>query len=174
MARFERMAGRFDGPVVAVNDVGVVWSRPLAAWTSLHPDKLLRGDPRHPDKLSWVAQREAAGHPMDFRTFSKRGHAEETVLDGFNGGSSGLLAVQVAAQIGCDLVVLCGVPMSKRPHFKESIDHDPLTAWRSADSHWRAWKNNQNKLHGWVRSMSGRTRDTFGAPTLAWLRGDDT
>jgi hypothetical protein len=82
-----------------------------------------------------------------------------------------MLATAVALHLGCSRIVLCGVPMTKTPHFAESVVHPHTRNWSSADGHFRAWKKPDMlaKLQGRVRSMSGRTRDLLGAATPEWL-----
>lgn len=174
LAALERtIKGEWPGVVVAANDVGVHWKRDLHHWCSLHPDKLTRSDPRHRKRWSWLDQREqAGGNTPELWARNNRFGIPNTVADRFKGGSSGLLAVEVALEVGATKVVLCGIPMSVQPHFAESIDHGPLP-WRSADSHWRAWKTHITKLAPHVRSMSGRTKQTFGEPTADWILGEN-
>lgn len=100
------------------------------------------------------------------------GHPTDFVVLPWAGGSSGMLAVQVALTLGCTKVILCGVPMTATEHFSQSHEFDAdHTRWTEADMHWRAFE----RVHalGWfenkVRSMSGRSRDLFGAPTREWL-----
>lgn len=174
VAALERIIEQeWPGLVVAANDVGVHWKRRLDAWTSLHPDRMTRADVRHPKRWSWLDQREqSGGNTPELWARKNRFGVPNTVDDRFKGGSSGLLAVEVALQMGAQRVVLCGVPMSQTPHFAESIDHGPLP-WKSADSHWRAWHRHRVILEERVRSMSGRTLDTFGAPTRDWILGEN-
>ena len=173
LAALERMIkGEWPGLVVAANDVGVHWKRDLDAWTSLHPDRLTRVDVRHPKRWSWLDQREqAGGNTPELWARKNRFGVANQVQDRFKGGSSGLLAVEVALEMGAERVVLCGCPMTVSPHFNESIVHGPL-AWKSADSHFRTWLRHRVILEPHVRSMSGRTKDTFGAPTRAWILGE--
>lgn len=170
LAAIEREIGEeWPGLVVAANDVGVHWQRDLHGWTSLHPDKLLHADPKHPAKLSWLAQRKMQGlnEPQTWAK-RKRFNATHTINEGIPGGSSGLLAVQVAWAMGARRVILCGIPMTKTPHFEQSTIHGPQ-AWRSADSHFRPWQRHADKLRQRVRSMSGRTRELLGRPTREWI-----
>jgi hypothetical protein len=176
LAALERMAGRWDGLVIAVNDVGCHWTRHLDHWVSLHPERLVRGDPNHPARWPWVKQRAYNGHPNGFRTWARTTSAHrvtkiDQTLRTWGGGSSGLLAVTVAKEIGVTHLTLCGVPMTKDPHFRESQVHVKGRKWSSADSHWKAWLQVEDKLQGWVKSMSGRTRDLLGEPTAEWLEG---
>lgn len=173
VAELEATVGVWDDLVIAVNDVGVHWTRRLDHWVSLHPEKLTSRDKDHPRRWPWVRQRETAGHPGGATTWgrpTKRKFVDRTVR-GWTGGASGLLALGVAAELGCTHVVLCGVPMDRRPHFSESGVHVQGRPWRPVDSHWKKWTNKEALLRGWVTSMSGRTREMLGAPTIAWLEG---
>jgi len=80
-----------------------------------------------------------------------------------------MLAIQVAQQIGCVRVILCGIPMAATPHFVESTVHVLGQPWKAVEGHWRAWQKHLDKIQGWVKSMSGRTQELLGAPTLEWL-----
>lgn len=173
LAALERMiGGEWPGIVVAANDIGVHWKRHLDAWTSLHPDRLTRSDPRHRKRWSWLDQREQAGlNTPELWARKNRFGVANQVQDIFKGGSSGLLAVEVAMEMGAQRVVCCGCPMTVTPHFEESIVHGPL-AWKSADSHFRGWKRHETILKPRVRSMSGRTRDLLGHPTRDWILGE--
>lgn len=89
------------------------------------------------------------------------------------GGSSGFMAVQVAVdELRCERVVLAGVPMDA------AASHMPFTLcssetsgapWAEADHYWETWVERMDWLRGYVRSVSGRTRDVLGAPTQEWL-----
>jgi len=158
---------RWDGIVVAANDIGAHWPRQLHGWATLHPEKMER----------WVRLREKNGHPGGFVTYArdgkKRRGIDDTVRHRFGGGSSGLLAVSVALHLGCDRIVLCGVPMTRDLYFRESTVHPEGKTFSSADSHWKKWLQYADRLQGLVKSMSGRTRDLLGEPTLEWLVEDD-
>ena len=158
----EAMLGHeWDGLVIAVNDVGCHWPRRLHHWCSLHAANLPK----------WKKDRAAAGYDMTLTTWSgTSGKQADKHVGAWGGGSSGLLAVSVATALGCAHVVLCGVPMEKAPHFHESKVHQKGKIWAAADSHWRAWiKPSVLARMKHVRSMSGRTGQTLGAPTLEWL-----
>ena len=174
LAALERMTGTWDGLVIAVNDVGVHWTRRLDHWVSLHPEKLVRRDPGHPKKWPWVRQRAHHGHPNGYETWTRNTKriAVDHRIPAWPGGSSGLLAVNVAAALHCDRVVLVGVPMDKQPHFRESGVHVRGRNW-NPNAHWKKWLAHEGDLRGWVRSMSGRTRDLLGEPTPTWLEGAD-
>ena len=121
----------------------------------------------------WKKVREKTGFDMDqLVTWSgTNGKQADRTVRPWGGGSSGLLAVSVATALGCTRIVLCGVPMEKAPHFKESKVHQAGRLWAAADSHWRAWVKGSvmSQLKETTRSMSGRTGKTLGEPTLDWL-----
>lgn len=174
-AALEAMVGApWPGIVVAVNDIGCHWSGRLDAWVTLHPEKL-HVDKDHPQAWGWLQQRAEAGHPNGFLTVAKRNpELVDRLVTPWAAGSSGLLAVVAAEGVyGCgpggSRAVLCGVPLDDRPHFTGSLVHPAGKRWSSADSHWRGWKRNLDRMRGWVRSMSGRTRDHLGAPDAEWL-----
>ncbi len=158
---------QWDGVVIAANDVGAHWPRELHHWASLHPEKLrgwmeLRAR-HHLPMEEWPMRWGSAG-----RLRTANGLIDRRIEPIWPGGSSGMLAVQVAQTIGCTHVVLCGIPMTPTAHFGEThlrFDKE----WAAASGHWRAWKRHKPNMLGWVRSMSGRTQELLGAPTREWL-----
>jgi SAM-dependent methyltransferase len=165
LAEVEAMIGReWPGLVVAVNDVGIHYTGRLDHWCSLHYEKLVKWNVRRADMM-----------PKTWLTWSKvrAGHTVDRTLAGWTAGSSGLLGVGVALELGCTHIVLCGIPMTIDTHFPQSDVHDPNKPWKSANGHWGAWKRSTvlSKMGDRVRSMSGRTRERFGAPTPEWLEG---
>jgi len=166
--RLEAMIGQqWNEIVVAANDIGCHWPREMHGWCSLHPEKMDQ----------WVKIRERKRLPGGFITYAKDGRKrrgiDATVRHRFGSGSSGLLGVSVALHLGCTKIVLCGIPMTREPYFAESEVHPKGKAFSSADSHWRKWLLYAEKMQGTVKSMSGRTRDLLGEPTLEWLGEDD-
>ncbi len=161
---WEELYGRqWDGLVIAANDVGCHWPRHLDHWCTLHPTKM-------PD---WKVHRGAQGFPADYITWGRRRYDLDGQLRPWAGGASGMYAIQLARWFGCERAVLCGVPMTASPHFVESTLHAQGREWPEVESHWRAWQRHVGKMRGWVRSMSGRTAETLGVPTLEWLRGEE-
>jgi hypothetical protein len=161
----ERMLGHaWDGVVVAANDVGAHWPRDLHHWASLHPYKL----------PAWMELREqqiGGGVTYELWTDDRRYHTAIVVdhaINAWPGGSSGMLALQVAKEIGCTRAVLCGIPMTPTGHFIESVERFH-PQWVSAPGHMRAWRRHLALIEGWARSMSGATRELLGAPTPEWL-----
>lgn len=158
---------QWDGIVVAANDVGAHWPRVLHHWVSLHSSKFGR----------WQELRRTtvAGRADQYTTWCqasrmrKAPHGAQRSVMPWPGGSSGMLAVQVAKEVGCQKVILCGVPMTTTAHFAETGERF-AQQWLSAKGHFRAWKREEQRLQGWVKSMSGNTLELLGAPTVAWLR----
>jgi hypothetical protein len=152
----------WDGLVVAANDVGAHWPRDLDHWVTLHSDKF----------PSWQDLRAAHGFAAGYRTWC-RWYRPDIPVDfrvrPWAGGSSGMLAVQVALEgLGCTHVVLCGVPMTQTPHFAETKERFH-SVWIAANAHWRDWEKCRAQFGDRVRSMSGRTRELLGAPSLEWF-----
>lgn len=142
--------------VVACNRAGVDWPGHLDHWVSLHPEKLL---------ALWVPEREGND---DYVTWSdpnrgERGPAPtDRHLDNW-GGSSGLFAVQVAAEVGADRVVACGMPLDRSPHYHGRAE------WDAADAFRPAWERRIDEMAD-VRSMSGWTAELVGRPDADWIR----
>lgn len=167
----EKLYGRqWDGLVIAANDVGSHWPRDLHHWVSLHPSKFprwieLRGKHhRLPCEgiTTWAQVHRWSGRP------NYRARADNEITP-WAGGSSGMLAVQVARdELGVSGAVLCGVPMTKTPHFSETTERFHRV-WVGADGHLRAWKDQHARMSGWLRSMSGFTKELLGEPTPDWL-----
>lgn len=170
----ENLYGKhWDNLVIAVNDVACHWPRRLHHWVSLHPNRFKKWtSQRHANLLAAVEDEHH--HPVRWgrpaRFDSERLYYDRE-LDEKCAGSSGMFAVQVARRIECTRVILCGVPMTATGHFRDSQEEFPHR-WGSAHSLWPAWERTEPAMRGWVRSMSGRTRDLLGYPTREWLETD--
>lgn len=146
--------------ILAVNDAGIYWPHRLDHWVTMHAEELEHRKARRADR----------GHPDGYVTWTKpyaKGweHMErlaDRVMPGWMRGSSGMLAVGVALEVA-DHVVLCGVPMDDRPHFNRTY------GWTACDHFRGAWVENEHKMRGRVRSMSGWTRDLLGGCDAEWL-----
>jgi len=146
---WEEIYGRpWDGVVLAANDVGSHWPRDLDHWITLHPEKM----------SSWELLRAEQGFSNGYCTWSRRKRGLMYQVQPWAGGASGMLAIQVAHELGCTRAILCGIPMDASPHFAESVVHIPGKRWTSVAGHWRAWGVHVDKMVGWVRSMSGETQ----------------
>jgi hypothetical protein len=152
--------GWCPGITIAANDAGFEFER-VHHWVTLHPEKMER----------WQRERlvrwgERKGQPVTWCHQDGKPHLDHAlpIRHGCS-GSSGLFAVQVALELGCDRIVLCGVPMDARPHFNGPAWHDHWT-YRATWQRWQAAEELEN-----VRSMSGWTRELLGEPTREWLEG---
>lgn len=142
---------------VAVNNAGCHLPCPVDHWATLHPQEMVsralkRWRAGHPPAGTYWTAPQAYGvtHATEFRE-----------LSGWSGGSSGLFGLGVALQYAGG-AILCGIPMDGRPHF------DRVSGWEDSDSYWPAWLALPDDVRRRVRSMSGRTRDLFGAPSRRW------
>lgn len=79
-------------------------------------------------------------------------------------GSSGLLAVTVALDLGASHIVLCGVPLRK-----EGEHYDKPGMWRDAGNYRGGWVSNASAMAGKVKSMGGWTAELLGEPGPVWL-----
>lgn len=168
--------------VVVVGKIGEVFPDRVDHWVSFHVDLFDR----------WAAARQQAGLPpaSNFWGAYFKGRRLGIVRrkDGREicatqqrplhhapsiGGSSGFLAVQVALnKLECDRVVLAGIPMEPEGHHYAGCitpQEARMGFWEEADKYWKTWVEHAGELRGRVRSMSGRTRAEFGAPTRKWL-----
>jgi hypothetical protein len=166
VAALEAMLGReWDGVVIAANDIGCHWPRRLDAWCTLHPEKMPK----------WLKERSARGHPDGYITWSRKGGRADRQIKTWGGGASGMLAVAVAYEMGCERVILAGVPMTRTAHFVESGVHQRGKIWSSASTHLKAWRVPVilARMRGRVKSMSGETRALLGYPDATFLRLDN-
>jgi len=165
---------RFD--VIAVNGAGWNYEGDIDYWISAHGGKL----------VNWMPRRDAAGGNSDYIAAGNFAPHEDNgpaipLQRPNGGGSSGMFAVLFALEMGYRRCVLAGCPMSGngREYYGDddegvmidatTIDPQPeipngFAAYREG------WKRQQREFAPHVRSMSGWTKNTFGAPTLAWLR----
>jgi hypothetical protein len=156
----------WPGIIVATNNAGVDWDGPMDHWATFHPEKLHWLDETD-DSGDWIKKRRERRLSSDYETWGRRApDLVDHIVEVWGGMSSGGLALNVLHELGCTRAVLCGVPMTMTPHY-----HDDQSGkdWKHADLHWRSWMRHKQKMDGWVRSMSGRTADTFGIPDLKWL-----
>lgn len=148
--------------VFGVNDAGAEYPDELAAFVTLHPEKLdawlaIRTNVDKLHKPCEVIAHET--HPRVTRVVDYR-------WPGMIGsGSSGLFAVKIALE-SFDRVVLCGVPMDiMRAHYFSPAP------WFEVDSFWPAWQIALPFIRDRVRSMSGHTAQLLGMPTREFLSG---
>ena len=132
-----------------------------------HPDRIDHWATMHPELFpKWIEARGAAGLPPAGQLWHAK-HRISTVdsqpLQCW-GGSSGLLCVTLACDLGCAKIVLAGVPMRQN-----ACHYDNRRIWTEARQYWPAWEASVAKMAGRVRSMSGWTAELLGRPTGDWL-----
>lgn len=167
----EMIGGKWPGLVIAANNAGAEWPRDLDHWVTLHPEKF--NDPDPDDGTGdWIRKREENGYPNGFITWGRRSpELVDRVIQPWGGMASGGFGCRVGHHMITEAglepkAVLCGVPMTETPHYHK--DHHREN-WRHAELHWRSWERHLFRVDGWVRSMSGRTRETLGYPSKDWL-----
>lgn len=158
--------------VIAVGRVGEVLPGRIDHWVSFHADLFLK----------WARARADADLPpagcywgasyQGRRMYERCPMPDPIRYVATVGGSSGLMAVQVALdELGLDRVVLAGVPMLAGHGQLAEAGGQPGADWDEADKYWRTWLDyaGERELAGRVRSMSGRTRALLGGPDREWL-----
>lgn len=163
---FEKLNG-FEFDVIAVNYSGIVLER-VDHWISIHGDMM----------PEWLDTRTAAGRDLPgviVGNFMNGNHDKRLVRWEVRPypGSSSLFAVRWALFWGYRRIVLCGVPLAGRHSLLPdgSMIEDP----RDYNCYHEDWIKQTVRdikplpLDGYVRSMSGWTREHFGAPTKEFL-----
>lgn len=149
--------------IIACNDAGVDYEGELPHFCTLHTEKL----------INWMKIRESKGLPPPHNYWTSN---TKFLPSGFNfrrvkswDGSSGLLCISVAIELGFTHIILCGVPLEKKAaHYHDSND------WRDAPKYRAAWVKYLPHMKHSVRSMSGWTQKLLGAPSVEWLYGSST
>ncbi|ASY62517.1 hypothetical protein SJ05684_c10600 [Sinorhizobium sojae CCBAU 05684] len=149
--------------LIAINDAGAKYPGIVDYWVTLHPEKL----------GIWAKQRQENGFAPARHHVAHEDNTHAARRNAFPlsfmvpytwPGSSGLFAVEVAIKkLGCEKIVLCGVPMTATPHFFDNVNWDAVAGF------WDAWPIAYPHIKDKVRSMSGRTKELLGAPSRAWL-----
>lgn len=80
-------------------------------------------------------------------------------LNNEKSGSSALLGVLAAIDLGYDKIILCGCPLEG----KDKKQH-PYKVFQ------KAWMQKEKLIKPFVRSMSGWTKSFLGEPIIDWLK----
>lgn len=122
----------------------------------------------HPDKWqTWRNNRERAGLTAAVRVWAHRPYTNITNWTKDWQGSSGLFMVKIARELGYTHIILCGIPMTiEGEHFARN------QRWNAAPGFQRGWLRVRAALRPFVRSMSGWTKEYFGAPDAEWIAAD--
>ena len=147
--------------VMCINDSSIhTMGHPINHIVSLHAEfvgafrKIMAGS------------RNLGGHPQ---THCDRAAAGVDIVWNFYnvGGTSALFGAKIGIAMGYKKIILCGCPLDGTGHYWE----DPRTKGiLDCDAIGMVWRDAaRDYLHGYVKSMSGRTRDYLGEPTQEWL-----
>jgi|HubBroStandDraft_6_1064221.scaffolds.fasta_scaffold00056_25 predicted O-methyltransferase YrrM len=150
-----RESGR-SWKLFVVNDAIMHLNDEVEAFVTLHPARI----------GAWLAEREKRGYsrPKEVWAHEKPAHSGVDRVINKSRGSSGLVAVHVARHLKYDKILLAGVPMS--------MDSDHFIRkkkWAAAETFKSGWHEAKSEIAPYVRSMSGWTRQQFGAPDPAFL-----
>ena len=152
-----------DFTTLVINDMIAEFQDHVDHAVTLHPDARLN---------QWLDERQKNCLPAPANVWAHRKadigvNMVTRVCPEWGKGSSGLLAVKIALQeLGCDRIILCGVPMTMEGgHFKRK------QPWKAVTNNFRAeWQARQSELAPYVRSWSGWTAELFGVPTLDFVK----
>jgi hypothetical protein len=146
--------------IVAVKDIAITYPN-VDHWVTYHPERLVK-------ELS-LRRKRGLTDPKAIWTYdANRVHPSINIpvkCTPHIGGSSGLMGMVVGCQVA-GKAVLCGIPMD--PKLKHFARPKPK-GWPEAKFYRQAWLKHVPAYKHRVRSMSGWTREVFGAPTAAWL-----
>src|SRR3990167_2106243 len=146
--------------VIATNSAGRDFPGEFDHWVSFHAELFPH----------WLERRRRDGQPDPGRFWTinaKRPANDVPVTRVPNwGGSTGLVAVTVALQLGIERVVLCGVPLTR-----EGEHYDKPGSWRDAPNYRKGFLSHMPEMGGKVRSFSGYTAEILGKPTREWING---
>jgi hypothetical protein len=145
--------------VIATNHAGRDYRGEFDHWASFHAELF-------PHWIRLRAEKGLPPHRGGFWTAAQRAVVKGLELRRCDnwGGSSGLLAITVALELGASRVIAAGVPLDR-----DAAHYDNPRPWQDAGNYRRAWINAVPKMGGKVRSMSGWTRETLGEPTEEWI-----
>lgn len=146
--------------IIAVKDIGITHPH-IDHWVTYHPERL-------PKEIA-IRRAKGLADPLYIWTYDKIMHRPKVGVEfrtvKHRGGSSGFMGMAVAC-IVADKAVLCGIPMDPaQKHFSRPKKR----GWPEAMYYRKVWSEHHNEYKNRVRSMSGWTRQIFGAPTQEWL-----
>lgn len=149
-----------DAMIIACNHAGRDREGRVDHWATMHADHFPK----------WIAERIAAGRPDAGKLWHAR-HRHSSVgstdIESW-GGSSGMLCIAVAYELGVDKIMLAGVPMEQG-----CCHYNDRRLWSEARQYRNCWERHKPAMLGRVRSFSGWTMKLLGMPDRDWLYGDD-
>lgn len=151
--------GDIDALRIGTNHHGYL-TRDLDAVATLHPEHIaewreLRKERGWPDVPWYCHDRYYVDTPG-----ARIWRSDESTMDpAWAGSSTGLYAAGVARYVyGADVVILAGCPLDQTPN--------PLTGFKNYRKFHGGLKKVAPIAQGWLYSMSGRTAEYFGRPTI--------
>ena len=116
----------------------------------------------HPqDIVEYIKRRKEVGVTLDFKVISHIRRAGVDIIEEHKAptGSSSLLGTAAAIRLGYTKIILCGCPLegTREGNFQ------PYNHFQEG------WKRRRNEIYGYVKSMSGWTKEFLGEPTKEWL-----
>jgi hypothetical protein len=150
-----------DAIIIACNHAARDYPGKIDHWASMHPDLMPK----------WIRERALAGLPPVINYWYPRHRAVHCAIAGAKpidiwGGSSGLLCVRIAIELGADKIICAGIPLRQTFCHKGAAKQ-----WTEARQYRAAWQRYGHRLQGRVKSLSGWTREYLGAPTEEWING---
>lgn len=156
---------------------GVSWDGGYFHWITLHPEFMKVPRLVSTGEAGYCIQRAQKGYHSNYEIVSPlidevgahRNHRMDRHVTyrwpGMSSsGSTGLFAVKIALDDGCDRVVLAGVPMTDDKHFSRG------KPWNNVGSFTNAWETALPYYKDKTRSVSGGyTERLLGRPTPEWL-----
>lgn len=149
---------KWPGIVIAVNEAAAYYPGEVHYLVSYHQEKL----------IEVPEMRRAMGKEVTFLACAVGTNKFDLEVQPWGGGSSAMIGVKLAHDLQVPAGILCGVPMTKSPHFHNRDAGEP---WPYADDFWQRWENLENRMRPWLRSMSGRTAELLGLANYEWLVG---
>lgn len=157
--RAKEQLGEFDF-VVGTNHAGRDAPFHVDHWCSVHGDLLCKWYETRAERGGTCGQLWTAKGPWK----SPARYDFKRVV--YRGGSSGLLAVDVAIHNGAKKIVLCGVPLTVQASHYDDKHNRP---WKEGPRYRAQWLKRYADLSPLVRSYAGWTKDNFGKPDLSWI-----
>jgi hypothetical protein len=157
LARAIELCGDKPYTILAGNDQIAEYAGHIDHAVTLHPDKL----------AMWIIQRKNKGYEAPGIIWAHRPHTGVERWSRDWAGSTGLLAIKIARELGFTHVILCGVHMTvEGNHFLRQAP------WKAAYGFRRGWTAHMRELRDYVRSFGGWTKELFGEPTAEWCASE--
>jgi len=149
--------------VIAVKDIGITYPI-IHHWVTFHIDRTPRELATR--RATGLRDPECIWHHAKARNVPYLDVPTRKIV--VKGGSSGMMGVLCALELGVDKAVLTGIPLDPAmPHYHRRKHGKP---WRDATLYRAFWKQEAPTFNDRVRSMSGYTKELLGEPTAKWFK----